>query len=38
MNAMSNIVSLSEIKQRKMIAQYVKFYGTTYDSQRKATK
>jgi hypothetical protein len=32
------VVSLAEIKQRKMIAQYVKFYGTTYEITRKATK
>jgi hypothetical protein len=34
----SNVVSLAKIKQRKMIAQYIAFYGTTYDIQRKAAK
>jgi hypothetical protein len=34
----AKVVSLAEIKQRKMIAQYVAFYGTTYDNTRKATK
>jgi hypothetical protein len=37
-----NVVSLAEVKQQKerskMVAQYMKFYGTTYDSTRKATK
>jgi hypothetical protein len=34
----ANVVSIAEIKQRKMIAQYIAFYGTTYETQRKATK
>jgi hypothetical protein len=34
----AKVVSLSEVKKRKMIAQYIAFYGTTYDIQRKATK
>jgi hypothetical protein len=43
MNAMTRsreakVVSLAEIKQRKMIAQYIAFYGNMYDSTRKATK
>jgi hypothetical protein len=38
MSAMSNVVSLAEIKQRKMIAQYVAFYGNMHDNTRKATK
>jgi hypothetical protein len=35
---MSNVVSIAEIKQRKMIAQYVAFYGNMNDGKRKATK
>jgi hypothetical protein len=27
MSDMSNVVSIAEIKQRKMIAQYIAFYG-----------
>jgi hypothetical protein len=34
MSAVSNVVSIAEIKKRKMIAQYIAFYGYT----RKATK
>jgi hypothetical protein len=34
----AKVVSLAEIKQRKMVARYIAFYGTTYDIQRKATK
>jgi hypothetical protein len=34
----AKVVSLAEIKQRKMIAQYVAFYGNMHDRQRKATK
>jgi hypothetical protein len=36
------VVSLAEVKQQKerskMIAQYIAFYGTTYDIQRKTAK
>jgi hypothetical protein len=38
MKAVSNVVSIAEVKQRKMIAQYIAFYGTTYEITRKATK
>jgi hypothetical protein len=38
MSALSNVVSLAKIKERKMVAQYIAFYGTTYDNTRKATK
>jgi hypothetical protein len=34
----ANVVSIAEIKKRKMIAQYVAFYGTTYENTRKVTK
>jgi hypothetical protein len=34
----TKVVSLAEIKQRKMIAQYVAFYGNMHDNTRKATK
>jgi hypothetical protein len=34
----ANVVSIAEIKQRKMIAQYIAFYGNQHDEQRKATK
>jgi hypothetical protein len=38
----SKVVSLAEVKRRKerskIIAQYIAFYGTTYDNQRKETK
>jgi hypothetical protein len=38
----SKVVSLAEVKRSKerskIIAQYIAFYGTTYDSQRKKTK
>jgi hypothetical protein len=34
----AKVVSLAEIKQRKMIAQYVAFYGNMHDSERGVTK
>jgi hypothetical protein len=34
----SNVVSLAKIKQRKMIAQYIAFYGNQHDSEREVTK
>jgi hypothetical protein len=38
MSAMSNVVSIAEIKKRKMVAQYVAFYGNTHDNKREVTK
>jgi hypothetical protein len=32
------VVSLAEVKRRKVIAQYRKLYGNTHDKARKATK
>lgn len=32
------VVELAEVKKRKMIAQYVAFYGNMHDITRKATK
>jgi hypothetical protein len=29
-----NVVSLAEVKQRKMIAQYIKFYGYWKEAQK----
>jgi hypothetical protein len=34
----AKVVSLTDVKKREMIAQYIAFYGTTYDNARKATK
>jgi len=34
----AKVVNLTDVKRRKMIAQYIAFYGTTYDNTRKATK
>jgi hypothetical protein len=34
----AKVVSLAEVKKSKMIAQYIAFYGTTYEDTRKATK
>jgi hypothetical protein len=34
----ANVVNIAEIKQRKMIAQYIAFYGNVHDNQRKVTK
>lgn len=34
MAEVSKIVSLADVKKRKMIAQYVAFYGTTHDAER----
>jgi hypothetical protein len=31
----NNVVSLAEIKRRKMIAQYIAFYGNSHDVTRK---
>jgi hypothetical protein len=39
MSAISNrVVSLAEIKRKKMIARYVAFYGNMYDNTRKEFK
>ncbi|MDR7001616.1 hypothetical protein J2Y67_004089 [Neobacillus niacini] len=32
---MGALISIAEVKRKQMIAMYVKFYGTTYDSTRK---
>jgi hypothetical protein len=34
----ANVVSIAEVKQRKMIAQYIAFYGNMHDSKRGVTK
>ena len=35
---MGALINLAEVKRRKMIAQYLAFYGNVNDSQREETK
>jgi hypothetical protein len=35
---MAKLINLADVKHKKMIAMYLKFYGNSHDSQRKATK
>jgi hypothetical protein len=35
---MAKLIKLAEVRRRKMVAQYVAFYGNAHDDQRKATK
>jgi hypothetical protein len=34
----AKVVSLTEVKRNKIIAQYIAYYGNTHDSERKATQ
>jgi hypothetical protein len=35
---MAKLIKLADVKRSKMVAQYIAFYGTAHDDQRKATK